>query len=489
MLLGFTRAELEENTYDEFQRTEVTRQAGTALSPSPRYPLEPATGALFAATRNETGFFVLDVEVTQAPARLLLAFDEVLSGGVVSPLRYDCNNTFVWEFAAPGRYRVESFEPYTLQFVEALATTGKLAIAAPRLRRYQNPCTAAPRCPIDDPAMVAIWEAAKATFAQNAVDVMSDCPGRERAGWLCDSFFTARVSELMTGSNALETLFIENYALPEKFEGIPEGMLPMCYPADHPDGCFIPNWAMWFVLELDEFARLRHGDPALVAKLRPRIEALVEFFAKRENADGLLEHLPGWVFVEWSKANDYVQDVNYPSNMAYAGVLEAVARLYGREDLKAKAAKIRETIRRQSFDGKFFHDHAVRDSAGKLIVKNDITETCQYYAFYFGVATRETHPELWRTLLEDCGPGHKVLEKHPEVAPSNAFIGNYLRLELLSRAGLSAQIDRETRGFFTYMVERTGTLWEHDSTSASCCHGFASHAAVLIQRDLAGPRK
>ena len=30
-------------------------------------------------------------------------------------------------------------------------------------------------------------------------------------------------------------------------------MLPMCYPADHYDGNFIPNWAMWFVLELEEY--------------------------------------------------------------------------------------------------------------------------------------------------------------------------------------------------------------------------------------------
>ena len=29
-------------------------------------------------------------------------------------------------------------------------------------------------------------------------------------------------------------------------------MLPMCYPSDHNDGVFIPNWAMWFVVQLKD---------------------------------------------------------------------------------------------------------------------------------------------------------------------------------------------------------------------------------------------
>ena len=53
--------------------------------------------------------------------------------------------------------------------------------------------------------------------------------------------------------------------------------------------------------------------------LRDRVLKLFEYFQAYENSDGLLEKLPGWVFVEWSKANEFVQDVNYPSNMLYAG--------------------------------------------------------------------------------------------------------------------------------------------------------------------------
>ncbi len=62
-----------------------------------------------------------------------------------------------------------------------------------------------------------------------------------------------------------------------------------------------------------------------------------------------------------------------------------------------------------------------------------------------------------------------------------------LRLELLSRAGLSQQILDESVGYRLYMAERTGTLWENDGAYASCNHGFASHAACeCLYRDVLG---
>src|SRR3970282_1385821 len=97
------------------------------------------------------------------------------------------------------------------------------------------------------------------------------------------------------------------------------------------------------------------------------------------------EKLPSWVFVEWSKANDFVQDVNYPSNMLYAGTLAAAGRMYGAADLAAQSGKVRETIRKQSFDGRFFVDNAVRRD-GRLQVTRNRSEVCQYFAFFFGVA-------------------------------------------------------------------------------------------------------
>ena len=48
---------------------------------------------------------------------------------------------------------------------------------------------------------------------------------------------------------------------------MPEGMLPNCYPADHPGGDFTPKWPLWFIMQLEEYLE-RSGDREMVEDLR-----------------------------------------------------------------------------------------------------------------------------------------------------------------------------------------------------------------------------
>ena len=492
---GFPLADLELNVAYLAQRlvSSDRRPATDFEKASASFALAAGASMVFDNGLNDTGFPGLRVEVKK-PGRLVLQFDEVLAanGEARGIRRYkDCCNALVWDFTEAGVYEVDAFEPYTMRYVELDVVSGEMVVSAPRFRSYKNPTAKRARFRASDPALVAVFDAANETFRQNAVDVFMDCPSRERAGWNCDAYFTAPASTLLTGDFALERIFEENLALPPVFDDIAEGALPMCYPSDHRDRVHIPNWGMWFVLETEEYLR-RTGDRATVDALRPRLEKFVDYLWKYRNADGLLERLPSWVFVEWSRANKLVQDVNYPSNMTWSDTLDAMDRLYGRPDLAAEAARVRAEVRRQSWTGAWFCDNAVRQKDGSLKLSGECTETCQYYAFFHRVATPETHPALWKTLLADFGPkrydpsDRKKMLKHPEIWPSNAFIGNYLRLKLLERAGRGRQILDETKGYFTYMAERTGTLWENDTTSASCNHGFASYAAVLLVHSVLG---
>jgi len=432
---------------------------------------------------NFTGFLGARIHCP-SQSRLFFTFDEILSNGDVDFKRLSCVNVVAYELQ-PGDYDVETFEPYTLRYLKLLALDGDCEITGLRLREYVSPIPPEARFAASDERLNRLFAAGVETFRQNAVDVFMDCPSRERAGWLCDSFFTARVAKDLTGGTLIEQNLFENYRLPDKFAHLPDGMLPMCYPSDHYDGVFIPNWAMWFVVELEEYLA-RSGDRGTVKALEPRLLQLLDYFQRFRNDDGLLEKLESWVFVEWSKANDFVQDVNYPSNMLYAEILAAMGRMYNRPDLLADAEKIRAVIRRQSFDGEFFVDNAVRRD-GKLQVTPNRSEVCQYFAFFFHVAMPETHPQLWRTLVKDFGPQRKQTKAFPEVHPANAFVGNVLRLELLSRAGLSQQLLDESLAYQLYMAERTGTLWENDGAYASCNHGFASHGGVrVLYRDVLG---
>jgi alpha-L-rhamnosidase len=122
----------------------------------------------------------------------------------------------------------------------------------------------------------------------------------------------------------------------------------------------------------------------------------------------------------------------------------------------------------------------------ELVVTGNTSEVCQYYAFYFGVATPETYPQLWKKLAEQFGPKRKNNNPWPKVHFANSFVGNYLRLELLSQYNLRAQLLEESIDFFDYMALQTGTLWENISAEASCDHGFASHVVHVLYRDVLG---
>ena len=69
----------------------------------------------------------------------------------------------------------------------------------------------------------------------------------------------------------------------------------------------------------------------------------------------------------------------------------------------------------------------------------------------------------------------------PEIEPSNAFPGFYIRSELMLKWGMYPELTEYIKHFFLPMAEKTGTLWEHKHNAASCDHGFASYIAVVIK--------
>ena len=464
----------------------MTSLKTTALKEqAPGESIKPGAFHLHDFGVNLSGFIGFRLRA-EKPTRLLATFDEVRLGPhrSVDPHRLECVNAIQIDLPE-GVHEIETFEPYTMRYLQLHALDAAITIEKVYLRELAHPHAERSSFTSSDPRLDAIFEAARQTFRQNATDIFMDCPSRERAGWLCDSFFTGRVEADFTGELKVERNFLENFSQPDNFPGLVPGMLPMCYPMDPYQGDHIPNWAMWFVLELEEYLA-RTGDRALAQRLQPRVEALMKYFTRFENSDGLLEKLDGWIFVEWSKANEFVRDVNYPTNMLYAAALDAAGRVYQNQSWIGKAASMRETINRQSFDGTYYRDHAIRLPDGTLDIRPDRTEVCQYYAFFCSTTTPEQRPELWNTLVEEFGPSRRQTKAHPEIFPCNQLPGNMLRIEILSRYGKTARIHDEALGYWQMMSETTGTLWEHDKPQASCNHGFASHAAVVLRRDVLG---
>ncbi|MDY6367407.1 MAG: hypothetical protein SPL13_02690 [Clostridia bacterium] len=186
--------------------------------------------ANFDFGRGITGFFEAEVSVKKG-AVLYLLFDEILwdeegKGKYnVNFKRNDTSNVIKWTFENDGIYHISTFDPYTLRY--AVLIYNDVDIKNFVVRDYENPQVNKFEFSCADKRVERIVKAARATLAQNSVDILTDCPQRERAGWLSDAWFSSLAERLFTGDNAAERTFLENYSLSSK-RFLPDGMIPMC---------------------------------------------------------------------------------------------------------------------------------------------------------------------------------------------------------------------------------------------------------------------
>lgn len=442
--------------------------------------------ALFDFGKIETGFISLTA-TAETDCDIVLLWTEL---GSAASYEFTGSNTHdVIEYYVPAgtAFTISSFEPYTAKKIAVMLRQGRATVSSVMLTTYERSAKGLVEHKVADDKLREIYDAGVRTYRQNAVDLYSDCPSRERAGWLCDSFFTGRAEHFLYGDSKIEDAFLENYRLFTNHEVLyPDGVVPMCYPSDsHYNGNgtvqFIPQWAMWYVIEVFEYLTERNtaADKSL---FRDSIYGVLSYLEKFENEYGLLEKLESWNFVEWSKANSWTNDVNFPTNFLYSRVLECVGTLYDDEALLSKATTVRTTSREMSFDGQVFIDNAVRDERGKLVVTRNCSEACQYYALLFGgVSLNDERYAFLKKQVHEKFLNFDNGER--DFCSVNAFIGLYLRIVFLMDYGDGQLLKDDLIYFFGGMAAETGTLWENRQRGiGSHNHGFASLACVAIAK-------
>lgn len=457
-------------------------------------PLSLSEGeyAVIDMGRMECGFICLDVKA-HADSDIVVGFSEMCSPERFEFTNMNARNASEHLVGAGQSINAISFEPYTCRMAVIMVKKGSITLSSFGICRFEYSRADILERRVSDPVLREIYDAAVSTFVHNALDIYMDCPSRERAGWLCDSFFTGRAEYFLTGKTVVEDAFLENYRLYKQCGEYPEGALPMCYPSDPQwDHAFIPQWNMWYIIEVKEY--LTERKPSVNKELfRDSVYGVLRFLERHENADGLLQDLPSWNFVEWSTANEWVKNVNYPTNFLYAEVLRSIGELYGERALIEKGNRVAETARTLSFDGEVFVDNAELGEDGRLHNTRNSSEAGQYYALLFGNVDMDS-PKYAR-LKAHVMNGFEAFDTAGRgFVPVNAFIGFYLRICALMKLGEKQILAKDIKRFFGGMTMLTGTLWEYKvetvegesdfykskRSRGSCDHGFASFAAVAV---------
>lgn len=442
--------------------------------------------AVYDLGANKSGFIATKIKVSE-PAEIYVCFDEMLSpetNKTVDPVRMDCCNIVKYELDR-GEYDLETFDVYTAKYIQINVLSGEITVKTAAMRLLENRDAYKMKSEIADPVLQKIVVAAQNTLAQNAYDILTDCPSRERAGWLNDQYYSKQAAEIFTGETLVCKASLLAVLLDDGSGAVPEGFCPMCYPSEHIDGQYVPNCSLWFLLNACEMLK-RGGFGEYNERVKDKAYKILRAISVYENANGLLEDVKGWVFIEWSKAREYTKGINFPLNMLYYKTLVTLAETYGDSDLSAKAERLGKKIEELSFNGEFFEDHRMRNEAGEAKLLGHTTEVCQYYAFFSGLATKEKYPKLYKTLSEQFGINRDETTSYSDVAKANIITGMLMRLDMLNENGEYEKALNECKDIFGIMAERSDTLWEHLRPTASCNHAIASFAAVAILRALTG---
>ncbi len=438
-----------------------------------------------------TGFIQTKITCSE-DSEIVIAFEEIFPGSEEGKaFSFDrcvwCNNYIRVKCRAGQSIDFESFEVYTFRYLAFFVISGGASFKNTSCRDYAYDSRLLEQAPqLDkktDPEIKGIYGAAIETYRQNTLDIYMDCPGRERGGWLCDSFYQARAEYFLTGNTTVEEAFIENFLCPQSYTPMkekdgkpvffPEGMIPMVYPGTIFQ--FIPLWPMWLVIQIDEYLNERNGQRNFFEEYSDKFIAFIGCLENYMNEEGCLEDIPGWNFVEWSKANEYVEGLNLPTNMAFARVLEILGGAYGRSEWTTAAQRIRRYLKTNGRRGDLYCDNAIREN-GKLVFTENHSEVCQYFSYFF--AFRDMKDPCEREVFKRIVAG----STSPKADPVNMFIGRMLKYELMLNSGMAQQVVGECREIFSPMLEQSGTIWENDTPHASLCHGFSSFVANILYR-------
>ena len=461
----------------------LQRQKQTVTGKDQPLPLTLEEGqyAILDFGRIEAGFLKMEVE-SLLESNVVVGFTELYLGEEFQFTQMNAQNVLEYFLPAGDHRTHQCFEPYTFRYAIVMVKSGSIRLDGFGAVTYMTDTRNVPELPYENETQAAIGRAAVRNFAHNALDFYMDCPSRERAGWLADGYFTSQAEYAMTGKTQIEDAFLENYRMFPNLRGeIPQGALPETYPSDIvPGGTFIPQFNLWYILEVEKYV-FQRGNLEKKEAFRDSIYGVLEFFHGYENSDGLIENLPSWNFIEWSGANDWCQDVNYPTNFLYAAALEAAYHLFGDERHKARSQEVRKETVRQSFNGKYFLDHSIRDENGNLQLQDHASEVCQYYALLFGgIDSKAPEYAFLMHLITDVF----ALDRKgamPEIIEINVFPGLFLRMDALMKLGEYDLVLTTVEDFFGKMEPYTGTLWEYRQFKGSYDHGFSSIAYAVMK--------
>ena len=331
----------------------------------------------------------------------------------------------------------------------------------------------------DIPQLEALWSTGWRTARLCAHETYMDAPYWEQLQYVGDTRIQALISYAVTGDARLAKQAIENI----DDSRVPEGITQSRYPSGLPQ--FIPPFSLLWVGMVHDYW-MYVDDAALVRSTLPHTRTVIDWFAARQRADGLLGRIEWWPFGDWTA--DYPAGV--PPQGAEGGsaflTLQFIEALRDAEAMEARlgsaerAAQYAAMIRRataalnaENWDARvgLYADLPVRSSGAK----ETFSQEANILAVWLDVAPKAEQAAILRRVLGSRPDGEAMVDG--KAVPAMSAPTYYFRFYLaraLEHAGMADLYLSQLQPWYAMLKLGLSTWAEQPEPTRSDCHAWSA---------------
>ncbi len=442
---------------------------------------------IFDFGKELTGYTQFEIE-GNAGAILDVVHGELITAGRVQAMRQGTHYADRY-ILREGRQTHEIYDWKGFRYIQLTFRnlTRPLTVHDLQVVFSSYPVTHAGSFRCEDTLLEQIWQTGAYTQQLCMHDRLMDCPWREQVQWLGDGRIQLVIIQNAFGANELCRKFVEDFAHSQHESGLIPSLSGTGGKASVRD---IIDYALWWIVAVQDVV-LFGADKQFVRTMLPHIERLLNFFRTYVNEDGLIENIPGWVFIDWAHLKR--EGCVAPLNGIYCMALhcaENLSLLAGDDNL---AASCQQAIRRieknfhrvfWSEEHRLYRDCVTEDGPWEAT----FSQHTQVIAVLSGLAFTDT-----RTLMERTLSDARLVQTSP-------FFSFYL-LEALGQVGLGTEAVAFIRERWGAMIRAGATTfweeWQENGTyrdgawaarPRSLCHAWSAAPTAWIGRYLLGIR-
>lgn len=373
----------------------------------------------------------------------------------------------VWE---PAGRNDEEFEPLHWRAFRYLAldiATGDapLVVCGVGHRFTAYPYRVATEFVCSDQRLNRIWDVALHTMRLCSHETFEDCPHYEQMQYAGDTMITSKIAMLATGDYALSRQALLHF----DWSRLSEGLTQSRYPSRLVQ--VIPSWSLHWITNARDYLFIT-GDRATVRSLLPGIRAVLDWFRRHLDDEGLPSRLPFWNITDWcprwprgvvpgaDTGPTCIISAQFIRGLGEAAEIEAAAEEHRRAaDLRCEADRLRAVLHRRFWS----------EEQGLYFDRPGGPEVSQYgnaWAIVAGGAGERERRRIMSRFPDD-----------PSLAPGS-FFWWHTGFRALEIAGAYDRMP-DFLGPWHEMVDAgLDTFVEENSYWRSLCHAWSAHPAL-----------